>query len=105
MTCARPAIQRTGTSCPWSRRREGSGGLGLQGGLGPTVPAAGRWAGGGDAGLLDAGPATDEVEDQDHHCDNQQNVDQAAANVREQSEKPENGDDDGNPKQHESLLD
>jgi hypothetical protein len=45
-----------------------------------------------------------EVEDEDDHCDDQKDVDEAAANICEQAEKPENGDDNSDPKQHENLL-
>jgi hypothetical protein len=44
------------------------------------------------------------VEDQDHHGDNQKQVNQPAADVAEQAEKPENRNNDGYPKQHDSLL-
>jgi hypothetical protein len=51
-----------------------------------------------------AGPALNEVEDQDNHGDNQKYVDKAAADIANKAQKPENGDDDGYPKQHEILL-
>jgi hypothetical protein len=54
--------------------------------------------------LHPGGPAADEVEDQDHHGYNQKQVNQPAADVAEQAEKPENRDNDGYPKQHDSLL-
>jgi hypothetical protein len=53
---------------------------------------------------LHAGPATDEVEDQNDHGNNQKQVNEPAADVDEQAEKPKNSDNDGYPKQHESLL-
>jgi hypothetical protein len=43
-----------------------------------------------------------EVEDQDHHSDNQQYVDQAAANVKAEAEKPENQHDHENCPKHMS---
>jgi hypothetical protein len=52
----------------------------------------------------DAGPATEEMEDQDDHGDNQKYVYKPAANISEQAQKPENCNDDGYPKQHENLL-
>jgi hypothetical protein len=61
-------------------------------------------AGAEQAPNLGAGPAADEVEDQDDHGYNQKQVNQPAADVTEQAEKPENCDNDGYPKQHESLL-
>jgi len=50
---------------------------------------------------LRAGPATDEVEDQNDHGNNQKQVNEAPADAAQQAEKPENSDNDGYPKQHE----
>ena len=50
---------------------------------------------------LRAGPATDEVEDQNDHGNNQKQVNEAPAYAAQQAEKPENSDNDGYPKQHE----
>jgi hypothetical protein len=58
---------------------------------------------GGGTEHLHAGPATDEVEDQNDHGDNQKQVNEPAADAAEQAEKPENSDNDGYPKQHECL--
>jgi hypothetical protein len=44
------------------------------------------------------------VDDQDDHGDDQKDVNQPAADIAEQTEKPENRDNDGYPKQHKSLL-
>jgi hypothetical protein len=43
------------------------------------------------------------VENQDDHGDHQKYMDEPATDVADQSEKPENGDNDGYPKQHENL--
>jgi hypothetical protein len=48
-------------------------------------------------------PAPDEVEDQDDHRNNQKQVNERTANVREQAEKPKNSNNNGYPQQHESL--
>ena len=47
---------------------------------------------------LHAGPAAEEVEDQDDHGNYQKQVNEPTADASEQAEKPENGDDDGCPK-------
>lgn len=52
---------------------------------------------------LNAGPATYEVEDQDDHGHNQEQVYERAADASKQSEKPKNRENDGNPKQHDGL--
>jgi hypothetical protein len=52
---------------------------------------------------LHAGPAAEEVEDQNDNGNDQKQVNEPAADVADQAEKPENGDNDGYPKQHESL--
>ena len=52
---------------------------------------------------LSARPAPQEVENQDNHGDDHQQVNERAADVAEQAEKPEDGDDDGYPKQHVNL--
>lgn len=57
-----------------------------------------------DALRSDARPALDEVDDQDDHSHNYQDVDESAADIGKQPEQPENGDDDGYPKQHVYLL-
>lgn len=44
------------------------------------------------------------MEDQYDHCNNQEYVDQPAADAGKQAEKPEYSDNDGYPEQHESLL-
>jgi hypothetical protein len=44
------------------------------------------------------------MEDQNDHRDNQKYVYQPAADIGEQAQKPENCDDDGYPKQHQTLL-
>jgi hypothetical protein len=46
----------------------------------------------------------DEVNDQDDHGDDQKDMDETAADVGKQAEQPENGDNDGYPKQHKYLL-
>jgi hypothetical protein len=44
------------------------------------------------------------MEDQDNHRDDQKYVNKPATDIGEQAQKPENCDDDGYPKQHETLL-
>ena len=48
-------------------------------------------------------PAAEEMEDQHNNGDDQKQVNERAADVAEQAEKPEDGNDDGYPKQHENL--
>jgi hypothetical protein len=43
------------------------------------------------------------VDDQNDHGNYQKQVNEPAADASEQAEKPENSDNDGYPKQHESL--
>ncbi|MDQ0827794.1 hypothetical protein QFZ60_003967 [Arthrobacter sp. B2I5] len=46
------------------------------------------------------------MEDEDNHGNNQKYVDKPTTDVRQKAEKPENGDDNSDPKQHDvSLLD
>jgi hypothetical protein len=40
------------------------------------------------------------VNDQDDHGNDQKDMDEAAADVAKQAEQPENGDNNGYPKQH-----
>jgi hypothetical protein len=44
------------------------------------------------------------MEDQDNYRDNQKYMYQPAANIAEQTQKPEDRDDDGYPQQHGILL-
>lgn len=56
------------------------------------------------AGYSDAGPATEEMEDQNDHGDNQKYVYKPASYIGEQAQKPENCNDDGYPQQHKNAA-
>jgi hypothetical protein len=52
---------------------------------------------------LDSASAGQKVEDEDDHCENQQEMDKAAANVEAEAKKPKNEEDYDNRPKHESV--
>jgi hypothetical protein len=51
-----------------------------------------------------ATPAADQVNDQDHHCDDQQDMDEAAGHVKAEAEKPQNQQNYKDCPKHKSPL-
>jgi hypothetical protein len=53
---------------------------------------------------LDAASTGQKVKDEDDHCENQQQVDEGAANMEAEAKKPKNDENYDNRPKHENVL-